>query len=325
MSLFAGDRVYLWVEENDGLSSQTVWELNFEINGPGVDRTFDCSQVNGSITHFQLTMVFWSTTATLTCRLVLVGKDECGIFCRNDRPETGTVDIPVKSTDGADANDGALDGNNPRIPPGRPTAALLVTMIGIELIRHRVRHPVSSNHRVDGVDVELFDRDQTSLVNGADNNRGNGFASNRLAAGVYYVKVSPRVNRAYNFYDVNLSLIGLPGECNVGAPAQRQSCGNCGSQTRTCQADETWSEWGPCESQGVCRPGTSQTVSCGNRCGEERELCNDSCEWEGDGECRTEGQCTPGSTDDEVCQEGDRTVNASERAMSCAIFALWPM
>lgn len=52
-----------------------------------------------------------------------------------------------------------------------------------------------------------------------------------------------------------------------------QSCGNCGTQTRTCN-NGVWSSWSTCGAQGQCAPGTMQ--DCGNK---GSQTCNNTCSW----------------------------------------------
>ncbi|MCK6574002.1 hypothetical protein L6V77_23225 [Myxococcota bacterium] len=116
---------------------------------------------------------------------------------------------------------------------------------------------------------------------------------------------------------------GVCGTCDPGA-VERQGCGNCGTQERTCGADRQWTPWGACsgegecvagaeeacgrcgvrrcgmdcrfsacEGEGVCAPG--ETRACGN-CG--RETCQAQCQWGG---CDGQGVCSPGQVGD--CNE----------------------
>ncbi len=56
---------------------------------------------------------------------------------------------------------------------------------------------------------------------------------------------------------------------------QIQSCGNCGSQTRTCDTSTgQWSDWGDCQNQGVCSPDSTQTCN-----GTGTKTCSSYCYW----------------------------------------------
>src|SRR5207253_2896285 len=51
---------------------------------------------------------------------------------------------------------------------------------------------------------------------------------------------------------------------------------------------------GTCGGQGVCMPGTTQQVACGN-CGTQTNTCTTTCAW-ATGSCGGQGACSPGST-----------------------------
>jgi hypothetical protein len=117
------------------------------------------------------------------------------------------------------------------------------------------------------------------------------------------------------------------GECldQACAGPATQACGNCGVQRRIC-SNGAWSDWGVCESEGACAPGTTQqcgsggTQACGGNCqwgdcGEQRcvgapsEACG-SCgtrtracdsasgEWGAWSSCSDEGECQPNAARD---------------------------
>lgn len=66
-----------------------------------------------------------------------------------------------------------------------------------------------------------------------------------------------------------------------------QPCGNCGTQTRTCDATSgQWSPWSTCGSEGVCSPGTSQ--ACG---GAATQTCTATCTWGACGSSCGNGTC----------------------------------
>ncbi len=104
-----------------------------------------------------------------------------------------------------------------------------------------------------------------------------------------------------------------------------QACGNCGTQTRTCDGTSgTWSGWSPCDGEGDCAPNTSQSCgtggtqscgsdckwsACGNQscvgaatqpcgnCGTQARTCDASTGmWSAWSACSGEGQCAPNST-----------------------------
>lgn len=129
---------------------------------------------------------------------------------------------------------------------------------------------------------------------------------------------------------------GVPTACT--GPAT-QSCGSCGSQSRTCSAGN-WSDWGVCSGQGTCAPGQvqacgagmtqvctsacgwgacaaecsgnqTQTQACGN-CGSQTRACNAG-KWGPYGSCTSQGVCAPGAT--QACSDGG--------VQSCAASCQW--
>jgi len=78
-------------------------------------------------------------------------------------------------------------------------------------------------------------------------------------------------------------------------PGATQSCGNCGTQT--CLSNQTW---GACSNQGVCVPGATSTVACGDHCGTRTDTCSTTCQWQ-IGACGSEGVCSPGESQ-ECCE-----------------------
>ena len=137
--------------------------------------------------------------------------------------------------------------------------------------------------------------------------------------------------------------------CEPPGSTDRQYCGDggCGVQSRTCNSDCSWGEWGECrlrsgnecftgetrhcgncgtetcvscnwsgncENQGVCHPGDTQTQSCGN-CGTQTRTCNSSCQWGSWGSCTGEGVCQPGAT--ENCTTTCGTTGSKTCSSSC--------
>ena len=79
-------------------------------------------------------------------------------------------------------------------------------------------------------------------------------------------------------------------QCDPGEQ-QTRPCGKCGTQVRTCNDDCTWGDWGPCQGEGVCIPGTSEYCELNGIPGEK--VCQDNCQW---GVCVQTGECHPGET-----------------------------
>ncbi len=105
------------------------------------------------------------------------------------------------------------------------------------------------------------------------------------------------------------------GECTPGE-TQEQSCGNCGTQTRSCTASCIWGSWGPCTGEGVCAPGTTDTQPCGN-CGTQSRSCTASCSWGSWGSCTGQGVCSPGTTETQSCG------NCGTRSRTCNAACGW--
>ena len=89
------------------------------------------------------------------------------------------------------------------------------------------------------------------------------------------------------------------GVCTAGT-TQSQSCGNCGTQSRTCQANNQWGDWSDCTGQGTCIPTTTESQSCGLG-GTQSRACSSSCEWNSWGLCIGQGMCNQGETQSQSC------------------------
>ena len=79
----------------------------------------------------------------------------------------------------------------------------------------------------------------------------------------------------------------------VSGETESQSCGNGGKQTRTCEDDCQWGQFGQCVGGGDCSAG--QSMHCGN-CG--FMVCGADNHW---GECLNQGVCSSGSVDTASC------------------------
>ena len=65
--------------------------------------------------------------------------------------------------------------------------------------------------------------------------------------------------------------------CKPG-DSQTQSCGNCGTQSRGCSDTGAWEDWGACSSEGACTPGATDSAACGT-CGTHERSCTTACQW----------------------------------------------
>ena len=99
----------------------------------------------------------------------------------------------------------------------------------------------------------------------------------------------------------------VQGECTPGQ-TQSQACGNCGTQTRTCQSNGQWGGFGPCMNQGPCTPGQTEAQSCNTGLpgicspGSQTRTCQSSCQWSNFGNCEQNeqpGQETCNGLDDD--------------------------
>ena len=90
------------------------------------------------------------------------------------------------------------------------------------------------------------------------------------------------------------------GQTCTGAGSQ--PCGNCGTQTRTCN-NGVWSEWSACGSQGACAPNASE--SCGVN---GTRVCGGTCQW---GACGNQMCAGPATQPCGACGTQGRTCDAA--------------
>jgi MYXO-CTERM domain-containing protein len=105
--------------------------------------------------------------------------------------------------------------------------------------------------------------------------------------------------RDKSFYDGGFIVKADVCECSPGQ-TQTQSCGQCGSQKRTCGTNCRWGAWSTCGGQGACLPGQTEKQGCG-QCGTQQRTCSSSCSWGAFGTCSGQGVCTPGQTERQAC------------------------
>ena len=65
--------------------------------------------------------------------------------------------------------------------------------------------------------------------------------------------------------------------CRTGQ-VQSDTCGNCGTHTRTCTAQCKWGNWGTCTGQGPCSPNQTTDGDC-DKC--SQKTCKSNCQWGG--------------------------------------------
>ncbi|AKU98796.1 BNR repeat domain protein [Labilithrix luteola] len=113
------------------------------------------------------------------------------------------------------------------------------------------------------------------------------------------------------------------GPCSTVGETFARSCGNCGTQAATCDADNVVSEFGSCsEPAGACAPGTNEAPTACGYCGTTSRTCNDQCTWVAQpcvGESIAVDRCMAGEKQDrtEGCQD-DVT-----RAWTCGATCAW--
>lgn len=96
-----------------------------------------------------------------------------------------------------------------------------------------------------------------------------------------------------------------PTEC---AGPSEQACGNCGTQTRTCESGE-WSSWSKCANEGECAASSSELCKGGSR------TCDASCSWGACEQCA----CTAGET--QACQGGEQQCAGNCQWGQCVQYA----
>ena len=303
----AGDRVFLWIYESDLAFNDLVWETDFTVQGGGsINRTFDCSSNFGydSLGSGELELYAGAR----------VEKADCGTFCFWDRPETSTLDLTAVTDDGREEDDNISSAS----VVGLGTTSGIVNrdqdwMRFETNDRSRVTVEVNHNPSVGRLELSLFDDASNQIASGVDSDDKTDLAT-EVGAGVHYIRVTPRLSNNFNFYDVRLLVDTLAADCVAGS-IEDTACGNCGTQSRTCDSNGRWGPFGTCGSEGECAPGSEVTDSCG-MCGQRQTVCNDACTFVA-GMCEREGVCTPDSIETESCTDG------GERSRQCDNLCAW--
>lgn len=310
-----GDVVTIWVYEDDLAGDENVWNTRFTILptdvGKKFDQTFDCSSAFGDDTGDEAE--FYAEAEVV--------KDECGIGCSYDRPETGLITVPEVSDDSRE-ND---DSTGTAKPAALGTIADLISRdddwFSFEITAlSKVTFLATHTPLAGRLDVVMQNGAGGSVGTALEAGTYTSSTANALVAGSYLVKVFPRDAANPNFYDATLTVEPVPLQCDDGdtetqpcppAPAPFQ----CGTQVRTCNAQGEWGAWGSCENEGVCSPAAQKSEACGN-CGTRTSTCSDNCVWE-PGPCAGEGACADGATDTEACPSG------GTRTRTCTAACAW--
>ena len=292
-----GDRVKLWVYEDDTVGDDQIWYHSFtvtsaEVSSGLVDRTFNCS---GSVEDDPGDHAEFYAEAEVI-------KDKCGTWCAYDRPETDNIEVD-EVTDDAGENDDISAYAKP-LGLGLTTGRISRDQ---DWYRFELASPAAVDVRVEhdpGVgrlDLRLFDNSGNPVRTGTDWSSMTRVDEDFLAAGTYRLRVNPRNTTGYNFYDLRLLVEPLATECFPGT-TDSDACGNCGMRSRYCNELGRWTPWSGCQGQGVCVPGTLSVDECG-LCGAVTSQCTDTCQWDVGG-CEGSGVCDPGTTEEEYCGDG---------------------
>lgn len=293
----AGDRVNLWVYEDDLAGDELLWRTDFaitaqELAAQRVDRTLDCSSDFGEDVGGHLEVYAEAR----------IDKDDCGFLCVLDRPTTANIAITEVDDDPAEEDDGRAAAR---------AAALGITpnRVGRDQDWFSVQLPdpsqltFSALHRPSAgrLEVTLFGPDGAPLGAGVAEADATRLRSDPLAPGQYTVRVQPRDGADFAFYDAELR---VDTAACVAGTRQETPCERCGVRVAVCGADGRFGAPSDCQNQGECEAGASQENACGN-CGTATERCDATCVWL-PGRCENEGPCVPGAEESQACAGGQQ-------------------
>jgi len=298
--LSAGDKVTLKLYEDDlwPTPDEELWKTEFTVGaGEGViDRTFDCSAALDGDADLGNGWELYG--------YALVEKDQCGLWCFNDDPSTPVLQVGYAQDDNWEddstpdkAHSAQFDRQPDRILRNHDWTRITLAD------RSRVKVQTFADLGAGAIDVLLFDGSITQIqavVAQADNEL---VLDESLDAGVYYIRLAPRDQSNFNWYDLQ---IGLLAACDCGAGEEDiGDCELCGYRTRPCADGCRWGVWGPCQEQGVCEAGATEESGCGN-CGKQVRQCQLDCSWGEPSLCTGEGECPKGALDEtgEGCDDG---------------------
>ena len=292
-----GDTVSLRVYENDIAGDDLLWETDFEVTNDEVaanriDRTFDCTS------DFQDDV---GGQSEIYAEAEVV-KAECGFWCLYDRPETEIIEVAEVEDDDWEDDDtdaaarplglGLVEGSIGRDQDWVSLELAATAHLTLEALHD----PLAGR-----LDMALFDAGGGRVAISGDDDDASRIVFTSLPAGAYTASITPRISDDYNFYDVRLLLDAAAHACTP-AETEDQACGNCGTRTRTCSAQEQWGAFSDCEGGRDCSPGSFIARDCG-RCGSMIVACTEDCVWV-EAACQDEGACLPGATEDLPCAGG---------------------
>lgn len=100
-------------------------------------------------------------------------------------------------------------------------------------------------------------------------------------------------------------------ECNPGEKQTGSACGNCGQNTRTCDAKGNWGAWA-CSNEKECAAGTTEESACDTGNGSKTRTCSQQCIWEDWDDSTCVPDCPEGKTwDGNACVCEDQAAKAA--------------
>ena len=298
--LVEGDTIQVRVYEDDGaFGDDLVWQMVVEptpreLEVQQMDRGYDCSFALPVDGLFNDSVEFYA-------EVTAVKEDTC-LLCQYDRARTAA--IAVRNVDDDDAEDNDSREEAAPIDAERFEAIAADAdwyAFDVDAVSEVV---VQVDHLgvAGALDIALFDADDNSLGTVQEVESGSVIALPDVEPGVYALRIAPRDEGDFNFYDLGVSVIALDVECTPN-DEESAACGRCGTRTRSCGGDRRWTPFGPCEDQGECMPGDGRVNVCGN-CGSVSERCDAQCTWESAGACMGEGECPRAQTQARACDGG---------------------
>lgn len=292
------DHVYVWFYEDDLASDDLLWSTDFAVHPADLDgaghlvRDFDCTSDFG--TDGVGTLEVYASAR--------VEKDNCGFACVYDRPSAGNINLGEVEDDGNEEDDASAQAHGLALGMNRDRIARDQDWQSVDL-QSRSRLSIRALHHPEAgaLDIALLNAAQQQIAQGVDDVGATVLTFEPAEAGTWYFRVSPRQGNDFNFYDLDFSVSTLAGDCAAGQ-MDTQACGNCGTHTRSCDANGNWLDFGACGGEGACAPASTRNSPCG-QCGTTQDTCSDVCAWTA-GACADEGPCQPGAEDEEACATG---------------------
>ncbi len=299
-----GDSVEVRVAEDDWIvGDDPIWSASFDVSAEElaanrVERSFDCTAAFGD---------GWGADVEVYAT-AHVQKSGCAWYnCLQDDPSTRILDVVAREDDDEEDDDSQQEA--PALGLGRTAGRIArdvdwhrAQLPGRAAWNVRVLHNVAAGR----VDASLHAENGDQIAGGVEAAAATVIDVAELDPAVYYLRVRHRGNRHnndFNFYDVQLDVTPLAGDCQADE-TQREDCGQCGERTRTCGNNGLWLPWGDCDNEGECQPGATRNEACG-RCGSRTQTCTAQCAWGAAGDCEDQGECEAGATGQQPCADGE--------------------